>query len=249
MKKALHLSVQHTKKTMTQLRLLFPYHVFEVDFFEPNKPYSCTDEYFNQLKDTIDAMRKKDPMGRKISNAYTGWQSNDGCERHPAFAQLMRKIKAVFDGSVLPFYGLDTGKAQMVVGNSWANVNDNGAWNKPHLHNGCWYSGAIYIKADGDEGMLNTIDKDVQVGSDFPHSERGRSGWDFKPLTGKALFFPSGLMHMVEPNQTDKDRYSISFNIDMKYMAKNANFGTIENYNPDEFLFDLDKNGNPIIQF
>ena len=97
--------------------------------------------------------------------------------------------------------------------------------------------------------MLNTIDKDVQVGSDFPHSERGRSGWDFKPLTGKALFFPSGLMHMVEPNQTDKDRYSISFNIDMKYMAKNANFGTIENYNPDEFLFDLDKNGNPIIQF
>ena len=134
---------------MTKLRLLFPYSVFEVDFLESNKPYSCTDGYFNQLKDTIDAMRLKDPMGRKISNAYTGWQSNDGCERHPAFQQLMRKIKTVFDGTVLPYFGLDTGKAQMVVGNAWANVNDKGAWNKPHLHNGCWFSGPFIFMLMG----------------------------------------------------------------------------------------------------
>ena len=229
---------------MTQLRLLFPYPVFQVDFFESNTPYSCTNGYFEQLKDTIDDMRLKDPMGRKISN--TGWQSNDGCERHPAFQQLMRKIKTIFDGDVLPYFGLDTSKAQMVMGTAWANVNDKGAWNKPHLHNGCWYSGAIYIKADGDEGMLNIIDKDIQDGSDSPHSERSRSSWDFIPRTGRALFFPSGLMHMVEPNQTNKDRYSISFNIDVKYMVEDVDFGEIENYNPNEFLFDLDEKGNPI---
>ena len=227
---------------MTQLRLLFPYPVFQVNFFETNKPYSCTYGYFNQLKDTIDAMRLKDPIGRKISNAYTGWQSKAVLRRHPAFQQLMRKIKTVFDGAVLPYFGLDKSKAQMVMGNAWANVNDKGAWNKPHLHNGCWYSGAIYIKADGDEGLLCCIDKDVQFGSDFPHSERSELGWSFIPMTGRALFFPSGLMHMVEPNQTDKDRYSISFNIDIK----NVKFGEIKNYNPDEFLFNLDAKGNPI---
>ena len=53
-------------------------------------------------------------------------------------------------------------------------------------------------------------------------------------------------MHMVEPNQTNKDRYSISFNIDVKYMVEDVDFGEIENYNPNEFLFDLDEKGNPI---
>jgi len=232
---------------MTQLRLLFPYHVFEVDFLEPNKPYSCTDGYFNQLKETIDAMRKKDPMGRKISNAYTGWQSNDGCERHPAFAQLMRKIKAVFDGSVLPFYGLDTGKAQMVVGNSWANVNDNGAWNKPHLHNGCWYSGVFYIKADGDEGEFVALDTMPKVVNDHPSSERTRECYDFPPTTGQLVLFPSALMHMVAPNLTDKDRYSVSFNCLVQNHTDKYH-GEIQDWDENEFCFDLDERGNPIFR-
>ena len=37
-----------------------------------------------------------DPKGRKISNAYTGWQSVDGCDNHPAFQKLMRCIKQTF---------------------------------------------------------------------------------------------------------------------------------------------------------
>jgi len=52
-------------------------------------------------------------------------------------------------------------------------------------------------------------------------------------------------MHMVEPNPTDKERYSISFNINMDYVNE-GNMGNIENFNRDEFVFDLDGNGNPI---
>ena len=41
--------------------------------------------------------------------------------------------------------------------------------------------------------------------------------WGWQPKTGDILLFPSGTMHMVEPNTTDKDRYSISFNIEIQH--------------------------------
>ena len=52
---------------------------------------------------------------------------------------------------------------------------------------------------------------------------------------------------MVEPNPTNKERYSISFNtiIDYKGLMESRN-GQVEDYNENEFLFDLDIKGNPI---
>jgi len=229
------------------VRLLFPTFVFHRNLLDPNMPEDrgIKREYLNLLKNTIDEMRKNDPRGRQISNAYTGWQSNDGCESNPAFRKLMNRIQDVFYDEVWPFHGLDYKQTKMKVGNSWANINDHLAWNRPHLHNGCWYSGVFYIKADGDEGNIEFIDTNVKVVSDFPASARTRCVESFTPTEGELILFPSGLMHMVEPNITKKDRYSISFNIEV---VRNSQVnGEIENYNPDEFLFDLDQKGNPIM--
>ena len=33
----------------------------------------------------------------------------------------------------------------------------------PHLHNGCFYSGVFYIRADGDEGNIRYIDTHFKV--------------------------------------------------------------------------------------
>ena len=46
----------------------------------------------------------------------------------------------------------------------------------------------------------------------------------FFPKTGDLHLFPSGLMHMVEPNTTDKDRYSISFNLNVETSNNHDNF-------------------------
>ena len=58
-------------------------------------------------------------------------------------------------------------------------------------------------------------------------------------------------MHMVEPNYTDKERYSISFNMTMRSLLGSGvgEFGqdfSQEDYNHDEFVFNLDERGNPI---
>ena len=230
------------------VRLLFPTHVFHRNLLQEGLDDSrgVSEEYLGMLKDEMDAMRKRDPVGRQLSNAYTGWQSKDGCESSPIFQKLINRIEHLFYDEVFPFHGLNPQIAHMRLGNCWANINDFLAWNKPHLHNGCWYSGVFYIKADGDEGHIEMIDTHPKVVADFPNSPRTATSKGFEPRSGKLILFPSGLMHMVEPNPTQKDRYSISFNIEMKYTSPDGHSGNINNYNDDEFVYNIRPNGDII---
>ena len=230
------------------VRLIFPTHIFHRNFTHETlgEDRGFSKEYCIMLRDEMDAMRRRDPIGRQLSNQYTGWQSNDGCERNPTFQKCMNKINQFFIDEVIPFHGLNPNLVKLDINNSWANINDKGAWNAPHLHNGCWYSGVFYIHSDGDEGRISMIDTHQKVAADFPHSERTPTSIPFEPITGECSLFPSGLMHMVEPNPTNKERYSISFNTTLNYLDPNARHGKVEDWNSDEFLFDLDENGNPI---
>ncbi len=230
------------------VRLLFPTMLFHRNLCGEglHESRGLTESYMTHLVEEMDSMRRRDPKGRQVSNQYTGWQSHDGCEKSPAFTKCMNRIVTLFNDEVLPFHGLNPKNAMVTIGNSWANINDKGAWNMPHLHNGCWYSGVFYIRADGDEGKIQFIETDVKVVADMPHSQRTPNNFGFEPKTGELVLFPSGAMHMVEPNPTDKDRYSISFNINITYSGRDAMVGNIENWNPNEFVFDLDPEGNPI---
>lgn len=228
------------------IRLLFPYVCIERNLLEEG---AINEDYVKLLKDSVDGMRKKDPVGRNVSNQYTGWQSDDGCESHPAFGKILRVIKETFDTELLNWTGHDRGSLQLTMGNSWANINDNTAWNAPHLHNGCWYSGVFYIHADGDEGQFMAIDTAPKVVSDFPHTPREQQSFRMQPTTGKLFLFPSALMHMVEPNLTNKDRYSISFNMNVSHLSKGGRFGNPKGYHPDELTFTTDEDGKLIHLF
>ncbi len=234
------------------VRLLFPTYLFSRNFLDPNlsEEQGYTLEYNQMLVEEIDNMRRRDPKGRQVSNAETGWQSNDGCESNPVFQKCMNRITRFFQDEVLPFFSIPHQELRMEAGNSWANVNEKNSWNRPHLHNGCWYSGVLYLKADGNEGNFEAIDKDAKVVSDFPSNQRCRTSFALEPRVGDIHLFPSGLMHMVEPNFTDKDRISISFNMNAHQIVNNKiGFGLSNNaddYNMNEFAFELDQNGNPI---
>ena len=57
------------------VRLLFPTFLFHRNFHQENlgeRGYS--EEYSIMLRDEMDAMRRRDPVGRQLSNQYTGWQ-------------------------------------------------------------------------------------------------------------------------------------------------------------------------------
>ena len=44
-----------------------------------------------------------------------------------------------------------------------------------------WYSGVFYIRADGDEGDISFIDKDIKVVQDCPMHPRTRQEVNYTP--------------------------------------------------------------------
>mgnify|MGYP000075243605 FL=1 len=233
------------------VRLGFPTFIFERNLLDQEKygNAAVSEEYLSTLKNEIDAWRQRDPKGRQISNRYTGWQSNDGVEKHPAFAKIIRCIETALREEVQQFFRVHPDDAQIKIDNTWANVNDKGAWNTPHLHNGCWYSGVFYIYGDGDEGDLQLINTDSKVVADHPSVDRNAESLGYQPVKGRLVLFPSGAMHMVEPNPTNKERYSISFNSRVHHISSRTDRrpSQDEGVCPNEFTFELDALGNPII--
>lgn len=228
------------------VKFLSPQMVFMRDFFHPDfSNRGIDDSYINLLKRTIDEMRSDDPKGRQISNADSGWQSNDGCDNNPAFKKLFRCIKDTCYEEIWPFWGLNynTG-ARVDLHNSWANINERGAWNRPHKHNGCWLSGVFYIQAQGDEGDFVAMGDTDRIMGDFPNSPRLSDNEHFKPMTGSLYMFPSGLRHMVEPNNTDNDRYSISFNMGINYLTSDRE--NVVEFDWNETLFNITPEGKLI---
>ena len=107
------------------IRLLFPYVCIEDNLLETGQ---LDQEYIDLLKNEIDSMRKKDPVGRKISNQYTGWQSNDGCESSPIFTKLIRMINHKFNTELLNWTGHKSNQIQLNIetGRPGALVGENG---------------------------------------------------------------------------------------------------------------------------
>ena len=80
------------------VRLLFPTYFFSRNMLDPNLDESqgYDLEYNNMLVEEVKAMRKRDPIGRFVSNApsaekqyISGWQSKDGCETSPIFQKCI----------------------------------------------------------------------------------------------------------------------------------------------------------------
>ena len=223
-------------------RLFAPSIICEKHFLtERDSVAGITPEYFEMLKNEMDAMRERDPKGRHRSNQGHGWQSNDGIDTNPIFSKLIRLIRRTMADEVMPYLGALQGTAETKMHNAWGNINYKHGWNAPHLHNGCFYSGVFFIHADGDEGDFRAIDTDHKIVSNFPASQQRI--WESMPIapkTGDLYLFPSGLMHMVEPNLTDKARSSVAFNFDGSGGVARDNIK-----NPD-VDFEIDENGDMI---
>jgi len=230
------------------IRLCFPTTLVEKSYLDKEIDFKkgMTAEYFDMCKKEMDAMRLRDPQGRRRSNAGYGWQSNDGIDDNPIFNKMMREIRRVVAFELMPFLGVVPGAAKCVLHNSWGNINYKFGWNAPHLHNGCFYSGVFYIKADGDEGDIRFMDTHFKVVGETPNVPRIRESVSLSPRTGDLYLFPSGLMHMVEPNTTEKDRYSISFNLEVSpFNPQIKPQKQLEEENAD-FIYEIDAEGRII---
>lgn len=147
-----------------------------------------------------------------------GWHSApDLFERkEPAQAQLARILLRMMAEITRQFAPNTKFESLELVPDGWINVNSKGAYNAPHDHPGCFWSGVYYVqvpKSAGDGGLIEFMSPHEVL----PHNGVIQAAITadkrrIKPAAGLVLIFPSHLVHWVYPNESDEDRITIAFN-------------------------------------
>ena len=104
----------------------------------------------------------------------------------------------------------------------WVNINKTGDYNEIHDHNpydGTALSGVFYVKTPANCGRIRFYDPRpfITKAPDMQYYNDGNTYHYFDPEPNMLLIFPAWLKHMVEPNKSNEDRISISFNIKLLY--------------------------------
>ena len=176
------------------------------------------DNYRDDLIEWIKNYRSQD-LDNKVSRSNAGgYQSIDTFYLEESFSPFLDKIwnficKSIDkykEGTELGFM-IDNG-SKFGLSNMWININNPGSYNVVHVHPSSLLSGVIWVDTSENCGNL-VIKNPLEMNTCYFTPPDGSSYW-FKPINGRMLLFPSCLPHNVELNKSDKDRISISFNLD-----------------------------------
>jgi len=103
---------------------------------------------------------------------------------------------------------------------AWVNINYPGSFNNPHEHlgAGAFLSGILYVKVPENSGKIVFHDPRhyMQLCSEpLMYYNGGQMTTSYTPCENELLLFPYWLVHSVEENNSNEERISISFNINM----------------------------------
>ena len=166
----------------------------------------------NQMAQNIIQWSKED--GGVTKTNVNGWHSKTDMhtkqEYKPLIDELFRMAYEVFNEEFLD--------GEPKLGNMWANINPPGGYNKPHIHPNSLFSGVYYVKTPPNSGLLICNDPRTGIQTCMPNRKKGQPPkhlWrevNLQPQENRAIMFNSWLWHTVEPNKSNEDRISISFN-------------------------------------
>ena len=131
-------------------------------------------------------------------------------EYKPLVDELFKMVYEVFNEEWLD--------GRVKIGNMWANINPPGGYNKPHVHPNSLFSGVYYVKTPPNSGQLVCSDPRPGIQTCMPNRKKGEPPkhlWrdlHLQPKENRAIVFPAWLWHSVQPNKSNENRISVSFN-------------------------------------
>ena len=142
-------------------------------------------------------------------SARNGWQSPKDLYNILHFSKLadliLHKVKdKIIENNTEPF-----------ISAMWLNVHDYHGFNHVHVHSGSWYSGVFYLKCSKTSGNITFTDPRPAAEMSKFHQHINSKLHTVSPAVGDLILFPSWLPHFVEPNLSNTQRISISFNIEL----------------------------------
>ncbi len=142
------------------------------------------------------------------------WQSGQDLHNREQLVDLVLCINSTAQ-TVLRF--LRVGQSEIEITGCWANINASGVSHAIHSHPNNFLSGIYYVHTHPGADSVNFHDPRPQAGVIRPPvTELTSQNTDQVVVTvsdGMLLMFPSYLAHSVAPNESDKLRISISFNM------------------------------------
>ena len=169
-----------------------------------------------QLEKDILEWSKQD-QGLKKTNVK-GWHSQTDMHTKPEYKPLVDQLFLAIN-MIWKEEWLDR---EPILGNMWANINQPGGYNRPHIHPNSLFSGVYYIKAPPNCGKLVCNDPRPGIQTVMPTRVKGsppKHLWrecHIDPIPGRIIIFPAWLWHAVEPNESNDIRISVSFNFIQK---------------------------------
>ena len=184
-----------------------PIHIFNVNGFEKIQ---------NDLIDYAYDLKNKEPKGVLFSNCG-GWQSS--CFLVNNENDILQSFLMDCLGEFPPIK-----KSVDLIVSAWLNINPPNSFNSMHSHPDCNLAGVLWIKTPKDCGNIVfqspfdfQIYKEVEsYTEEFKSQNKYFHKYNFIPIEGRILVFPSHLEHQVKPNESKEDRISVSFNIRLK---------------------------------
>jgi len=144
----------------------------------------------------------------------TARQTPNNLQTLPEFEELIGHMRLATQG-VLDFLKLEYGDFRIT--GCWANVREKGApEHRAHCHPNNFLSGVYYVQVQEGGNVINFHDPRPQINIMAPKrkqfTEHNTRDVHVTVKTGSLIVFPAWLMHSVQPNESDMDRISVSFN-------------------------------------
>ncbi len=181
-----------------------------------------TPDFYNKVNTKIlKALKGLNPDLASISPGGS-WQSHQQLHKHKEFNDLVPRILATAK-TVLQFLKINYDAIEIT--GCWANINSTGASHAIHSHPNNFLSGVYYLQTPAGADTVNFHDPRPQTGIIRPPvAELTAQNTDQVVVNvseGALLMFPAYLCHSVSPNESDKNRISISFNLMFSLFAEN----------------------------
>ena len=149
-----------------------------------------------------------------------GWHSSTNMNTKPEYKRL---VQGLYEAQ-FKIYEEEHLDSEPFLGGMWANVNPPGGMNRAHMHPNSLWSGVYYVKAPKNCGALKIDDPRTSAAMSRPRVKKGEipsrlyRETHYEPKAGRCIMFPAWLTHCVDPNESNENRISVSFNFLQKGM-------------------------------
>ena len=157
-----------------------------------------------------------------MPNGSASYTKNNYLLEDKSLVRLKEEINKNISYYITEVYKIDLSSIEFYITGSWCNIFKKNQFGIRHDHRNSIFSGVFYIDVESDSGSLGIENPSKSFPSptfEFKYTDWNifnSKVWSIHPKNNLLVLFPSQLTHYINENTTDKDRYSVAFNVFLK---------------------------------